>query len=169
MNLKVHGMSLALALPMLAAVVAHSQSMPQTAGETLTGHRILLSDALHGHTAVLIASFSREAGDGVAAWGRSLESDPALAKAQVLQLIMLERAPGFLRGLIKNAMRKGMNAQQQERAVVLTADEPAWRSFFQVTTENDPYVMVLDATGRVVWHGHGRAQDLEPLVRNAIR
>jgi hypothetical protein len=41
-----------------------AQSLPATAGETLSGKRIVLSDAVHGHAAILVAGFSREGGAG---------------------------------------------------------------------------------------------------------
>jgi hypothetical protein len=36
------------------------QSMPQTAGDTLSGKKIVLADAVQGRVVVLVAGFSRE-------------------------------------------------------------------------------------------------------------
>jgi hypothetical protein len=37
-----------------------AQSLPSTAGETLSGKPIVLADAVRGRTAVLVAGFSRQ-------------------------------------------------------------------------------------------------------------
>jgi hypothetical protein len=157
------------ALPLLLAAAAAAQSLPRTAGETLAGGSIVVADAVGGAPAVLVAGFSREAGDGIAAWSRALDSDPVLARARVFQLVMLERAPGFVRALIKRSMRKSMPPAAQSRAVVLTADEPAWRAYFGMDNDRDPWVVLLDANRRILWHGHGQARDLEPLLRAALK
>ena len=38
----------------------------------------------------------------------------------------------------------------------------------QYMDEHPAYVVLLDASGTVKWHGHGAAKDLEPLVRAAL-
>ncbi len=146
-----------------------AQSLPATDGETLSGHRIVVAEAIRGHLTVLIAGFSKEAGDASAAWARAVHADPALRAAVVYQVVMLERAPSLIRPLIKSGMRKGMSAAEQEECVILTADEKLWRGYFGVTDDKEPWVVLMDAGGRVVWHGHGAAQYLEPLVGQALR
>ncbi|WP_263352871.1 hypothetical protein [Acidicapsa acidisoli] len=154
-------------LILLAALSGQAQGLPSTAGETLSGKRIELSDAIRGHAVVLIACFSREAGDGCGAWAKAVRSDPALAGIAVYQVAMLERAPGFMRGMIKSGMRKGISAAEQDNFLVLTQDDKLWRSYFSVTADKDPYVVLLNASGQICWHGHGAAKDLEPLLRTA--
>jgi hypothetical protein len=146
-----------------------AQTLPATEGETLGGHKVVVAQAIRGHAAVLIAGFSKDAGDASAAWSKAVHSDPALKSAQVNQLVMLERAPGFVRPMIKSGMRKGMSAAEQEECVILTQDEQLWRSYFGVTDDKEPWVALVDASGRVVWHGHGAAGALEPLLRQALK
>jgi len=145
---------------------AHGQSLPATPGETLSGRHIVLSDAVRGHAAVLILGFSKDAGDGCGAWAKALRSDPALVGIRVFQAAMLEQAPGFVRGMIKNSMRKGLSPSEQDSFVILTQDEKQWRSYFKVTADKDPYVVVLDAAGKARWLDHGTASDLESQVRS---
>jgi hypothetical protein len=143
--------------------------MPLTSGETVSGRRIVLAEALRGHTSVLVMSFRRAAGNGSNAWGMSVRADAALGGVSVYQAAMLEAAPGLVRGVIKNAMRKGLTASEQDNFVILTQDEKLWRSYFGVTAEKDPYVELIDAAGQVRWHGHGEARDLEPLLKAALK
>ncbi len=146
---------------------AWSQALPTTPGETLTGKRLILADVVRGHAAVIVVGFSREAGDGCGLWMRTLHGDPALANLPVYQIAVLEAAPVFIRSVIKSGMRKGVPAADQDQFLVFTQDEKLWRSYFGVTTDKDPYVVLLDAAGQVRWHGHGAGKDLEPLLRVA--
>jgi len=154
-------------LAMTAAATA--QTMPATAGETLSGHHIVLAQAVGGHLALLAACFSKEAGPSCGEWAKQARTDPALAGVAVYELAMLGRAPGFIRGIIESGMRKGLSAPQQEQFVILTQDEPLWRSYFGVTTDKDPWVVLVDSAGRVLWHGHGAAANLEPLLKSAFK
>lgn len=147
--------------------LAGAQAMPATAGETLSGKRLVLAEAVRGHAAVLIFGFGREASDGCTAWAKALRADPAMAGALVYESAMLEAAPGFVRGMIQGSMRKGMSLEAQDRFVVFTQDEKLWRAYFGVASEKEPYVVFLDASGKVLWHGHGDAGALEALLRKA--
>lgn len=145
-----------------------SQALPTTAGETLSGKRIVLSDAVRGHTALLVVGFSKDAGTGCGEWVKAVRADSAMFGVLVYEVAELEGAPSFVRGVIKSGMRKGLSPAEQDNFVVLTQDEKQWRSFFAVTTDKDPYVVLLDPTGQVRWHGLGVASSLEPLLRPAL-
>ena len=152
----------------LRGTACRSQSLPATAGESLSGKRIVLADATRGRAAVLVAGFSHEGGMGTGAWVKALRADPALAGTTVYQVAMLEQAPGFIRGMIKSGMRKGLTEGEQDNFVVLTQDEKLWRSYFDVSNDNEPYVVLIDNTGKIIWHGHGAAAELEPQLRAAL-
>ncbi|WP_348262240.1 hypothetical protein P8935_20845 [Telmatobacter sp. DSM 110680] len=156
----------------LSALAALLQSqvptIPATAGETLSGKKIVLSDALRGHAAVLVAGFSHDGGMGCGDWMKAIRADPSLAGVDVYEVAMLEGAPGLFRGMIKSAMRKGMSSEEQQRSVVLTQDDKLWQAYFAVSNPQEPQVMLLDAQGNVVWRGHGAANALEPQLRNAV-
>ena len=152
---------------LMAGTACRSQSIPATVGETLSGKRIVLADVTRGHAAVLVAGFSHEAGMGTGAWVKALRGDPALAGVTVYQVAMLEAAPGFVRGMIKSGMRKGLSADEQDHFVVLIQDEKSWQSYFDVSNDKDPYVALIDDAGKILWHGHGAAGELEPQLRAA--
>jgi hypothetical protein len=116
---------------------------------------------------VLVAGFSKDAGDGCGAWAKALRSDPAFAGVAVYPMAMLEAAPGFVRGMIKGAMRKGLSSAEQDNFVILTQDEKLWQSYFGVAGDKEPYIVMVDAQGQIRWHGHGAVKDLEALVRAA--
>ncbi len=157
---------------MLAAGLNHpnvAPSLPSTAGETLAGKPIVLADAVHGHVSAIVAGFSREGGTRCGDWVKALRADPALANADVYQVAMLAGAPGFIRGMIKSGMKKGVPPAQQDHFVVLTQDEKLWRSYFEVSADQDPYVVLIDANGKVLWRGHGPPANLEPQHKAALK
>lgn len=153
---------------LLTGLSGFGQAFPGTAGETLSGKRIVLADALRGHVSVLVAGFSREAGSKTSGWIKLLQADPAFAHVLIYQVAEIAAAPSFVHGMIRRGMKKGLTPAQQDLFVVLTEDEDKWRAFFHVTTDADPHVVLMDAQGKVLWHGHGTAQYLEPLVRAAL-
>ncbi len=152
----------------MTALQAQSPTMPATAGETLSGKRIVLADAVRGHAVVLVAGFSHDGGIACGDWMKAIHGDATLAGVDVYEIAMLEGAPGLFRGMIKSGMRKGMSSADQERMVVLTQDDKVWEKYFAVSNGQLPQVMLIDAKGNVVWHGQGKAAELEPQLRAAV-
>ena len=150
-------------------VACYGETMPQTAGETLSGQTVTLARAVRGQRVVLVAGFSRTGGEGTGAWVKAVQTDPALKGVAVWQVALLAGVPGLFRGAIRNGMKKGMPEEQQSRFVVLAQDEAAWRSYFGVTEDNAPYVLLLDGSGKVLWRGHGAAAAVEPALRGAVK
>jgi len=64
-------------------VAGRGQGMPTTSGETLSGKKLVLAEAVKGHAAVLVIGFSREAGDGCGLWVKALHGDAAMAGVPV--------------------------------------------------------------------------------------
>lgn len=151
-----------------AQAQAQVTGMPATAGETLSGKKIVLAEAVRGHMTVLVAGFSHDGGLACGYWMKAIRGDAALAGVDVYEIAMLEGAPGILRGMIKSGMRKSMPSAEQQRSVVLTQDDKLWEKYFAVSNAQEPQVMLLDAQGNVVWRGHGAASAVEAELRNAV-
>ena len=152
-----------------AMIVSPAQAIPPTSGETLSGKHVVPADLVQRHTTILIAGFSHDAGMQSGSWRKAVHADSALNGIPVYELAMLEKAPGFIRGVIKNGMRKDIASADQDQIVVLTQDQKLWEKFFGVETDKDPYVIMLNANGDVIWHGHGPAATLEPQLRAALK
>ena len=169
MNLRTVALSFSLTLLMGgASLQCLTPAMPQTSGETLSGKRVAPADLVRGQDSILVAGFSHDAGIQCGPWMKAIQSDPALKDVATYELAMLEKAPGMFRGMIKSGMRRGTTAAEQNRVVVMTKDQEEWEKFFGVEDEKDPYVVVLNAKGDVVWHGHGPAARLEPLLKASL-
>jgi hypothetical protein len=158
----------ALVFAVCLAPLCFGQGIPATAGETLTGKNIVLANEVRGHRAVLIAGFSHDGGVRSGEWVKAIHADGAFAGIPVYQIAMLASAPAFVRGMIKSGMKKGMSPEEQDRTVVLIEDQKRWQEFFQVSTDKDPYCMLIDAAGKVLWVGHGSATQLESQLRAAL-
>ena len=164
---------------MLAAVIAAllpirlvrcgGQAMPSTAGETLSGKRIVPAEVVRARRSILVAGFSHDGGMQCGPWMKAIRGDAALNGIAVYELAMLEKAPAIIRGMIKSGMRKGTTPDEQEEIVVMTKDQAVWAKYFDVGDDKDPYVVMLDAKGVVLWHGHGPAARLEPLLKDAVK
>lgn len=152
----------------LASVAAHGQEMPKTTGDTLSGKRIVLADEVRGHAAVVVAGFSREGGNGTAAWVKAIHADRELAGMPVYEIADIAGAPSLIRGMIRSGMKKGVPAADQDHFVVLTQDDKPWRTYFEVGDDQVPYVALIDPAGKIVWRGHGAAADLEPKLKAAV-
>jgi hypothetical protein len=153
----------------LGPIQGQCQEIPKTTGETLNGKPIVLADEVRGHPAVLVAGFSREGGNGTAAWVKSIHADAALSGFTVYEIAEIAGAPSLIRGMIKSSMKKGVPPAEQSYFVVLTQDEKPWRSYFEVSDDQVPYVILMDGSGKVLWHGHGQAAELEAQLKSALQ
>jgi hypothetical protein len=160
--------SLAAAAGIMSCVCL-GQSLPATPGETLSGKHIVLADAVRGHSAILVAGFSREGGAATGEWIKRIRADNAFGGVTVYQVAMIAGAPGFVRGMIRSGMKKGTPPAEQDFFVVLVADQKLWENYFGVSTDKDPYVVLMDGSGKILWHGHGPAANLEPQLKAALR
>src|SRR5579872_4427619 len=70
------------------AVCCGAQSMPGTAGETLSGKRLVPADAVRGHAAILVAGFSHDGGMQCGPWMKAIYGDAALTGVAAYELAM---------------------------------------------------------------------------------
>jgi hypothetical protein len=130
---------------------AAAENLPVTPAETLTGQKLEFPTALAGKPAVCVFGFSKEAGDRTKVWMTRLSQDGINAWS----VADLQGAPALVRGMIRSGMRKGTPPQLLERSLILTRDEKAWKHAVESKHDNLPVVVLLDATGRVLWTYEG--------------
>jgi hypothetical protein len=132
-------------LPLLA------NPLPHAAGESLTGQKVVLPDALRGQPAVVIWSFSREAGELTPQWAAPLARD----RVNVWSAAVIEAAPRLIRPMIRSGMRRSSPPPFHPRFLCITSGEKQLRQALDVRNDKLPYVTLLDAAGAIVWQHAG--------------
>lgn len=90
-------------------------------------------------------------------WTRHLQEKKLLKAGTVLyQVAMLEDVPRFLRGMAIGGIRKGVPAERQSQFVVLVQDEAAWKKAVHHSSDDEPYLVRVNAAGVIQWRMAGR-------------
>jgi predicted transcriptional regulator len=61
--------------------------------------------------------------------------------------------------MIRSSMRKATPKLLQDRSLILTKDEKAWKAAVGAKQDNLPGVVLLDAAGKVLWTYEGLFAD----------
>lgn len=131
----------------LLALELAAHSLPQVEGESLAGRKLVLPDALQGQQAVIVWSFTREAGEQVERWAAPLVRD----RINVYSAAVIEAAPRLVRPMIRASMRRASPEPFHDRFFCITRGEKALRQWLEVRNDKLPYVTVIDGQGGVVW------------------
>lgn len=132
---------------LLLVIPLAANPLPQAAGESLTGQKVVLPDLLRGEPAVVIWSFSREAGELTAQWAAPLARD----RVNVWSAAVIEAAPRLVRPMIRSSMRRSSPAPFHPRFLCITSGERQLRQALGVRNDKLPHVTLLDASGAIVW------------------
>jgi hypothetical protein len=134
--------------------------IPAVHGTALSGDAVNLPEALKGKAGVLVLGFSQASREAVAGWGRRLAADyrdsPAVA---YYEMPVLAGAPKFVRGMITKSMKGSVPEREQRRFVPVLDNEQAWRAIAHYSKPDDPYVILVDEQGTVLWETEGAATD----------
>ena len=142
--------------------LAPGTAFPRLTGKSLNGNEVVLPDASAGKPSLLILTFSKAAGDRSRKWTEQFVKDfPDDSRATSYSVAMLSSAPGFVRGMIRSAMKRGTPEKLRPRTVIVTSDDKPWKERIGVTNDKDPYLVLLDSKGQVVWMNHG---EFDPKV-----
>jgi ATP10 protein len=151
-----------LALSWLAAANDRSMAarIPEVHGTSLSNEAVNLPEALQGKVGVLVLGFSRGSRDPVAGWGKRLVTDyRESTTVAYYQMPVLASAPGMVRGLIVRSMKSSVPQVAQARFVPIMDNEAAWRTLVHYVPPDDPYLLVVDGQGNVVWQTQGQVTD----------
>ena len=134
--------------------------IPAVHGTTLAGEEVTLPESLKGKTCVLVIGFSRDSREAVAAWGRRLAGDyggsPGVA---YYEMAMLGGVPKMLRGWVLGKIRDSVPDRAKAHFLPVTESEVPWREVAGYGKADDPYVLVVDSNGQVIWEKQGAATD----------
>jgi len=136
---------------LMAPVALSAAAIPPLEAETLTGEKVKLPELWTGRPSVVIWSFSKEAGEGVRAWMAALEQ----AGVDAWGAAVLEKAPRFVRPMIRRGMRGDFPKQLHSRTFCVYRGDKELREALGVVDDRLPFVVMLDATGATVWKHSG--------------
>jgi hypothetical protein len=135
----------------LPAAAAQSASIPAVHATSFSGESVDLPQALHGHTAVLIVSFSEKSRDAVTLWGRRLAADYRDSPSVLYyEMPILAAVPRLLRSMVIGRIKETIPPRAQPRFVPVLDREDEWRSaagFNKQTPEEDAYLLLVDGNG----------------------
>lgn len=136
---------------MLLALALPAQTLPWGEAESLAVKKAALPGVWAGRPAVVVWSFSREAGEGVKQWMGELEKEGL----EAWSVAVLEAAPRFIRPMIRSGMRK-QAAGRVDRWLCLYKGEKEWRAALGVVDDKLPVVVVVNGQGGIAWKRAGR-------------
>ena len=116
--------------------------IPEVHATSFSNEAVNLPEGLKGKVGVLVLGFSKNSREADSAWGKRLAA-----------------APRMLRGMIVKSMKSSVPASEQARFVVILENEAAWKTVTHYGQPDDPYLLVVDSQGSVVWHTQGAATD----------
>lgn len=127
-------------------------SFPRLAGESLNGNEVVLPDAAVGKVSLIVFTFSKAAGDRSRQWTENFVRDfPDDSRVTSYSVSMLSDVPGFLRTMVRSAIRKGTPEKLWSRTLIVTSDDSPWKQRLGVTSDKHPYLVLLNGKGQVVW------------------
>lgn len=135
----------------LFALSLAANPLPRAEGESLTGQKAMLPDALRGQTAVVVWSFTREAGEQVEKWVAPLARD----RVNVYSAAVIEAAPRLIRPMIRASMRRASPQPFHERFLCITRGEKELRQALNVRNDKVPYLTIVNPDGAIVWQHAG--------------
>jgi hypothetical protein len=139
---------------------ASQARIPAVHGTALSGDAVILPDDLKGNLGVLVLGFSQGSREAVAGWGRRLAANYRDSPAVVYyEMPMLAGAPKLLRGMITRSMKSSAPERELPHFLPILDNEPAWRAIAHYSKPDDPYVVLVDGQGMVLWETEGAATD----------
>jgi hypothetical protein len=120
-------------------------------GKDLNGGDFDLFGAAAKKPSLVLIGFSHAAGDRCDAWGKELWADAGSdTRMAILSLVMLSKAPAFVRPFIRHVIRSATPEQRQSSTIIVVERAPAWEEHFAAELKADPdqcFVLRVSAAG----------------------
>lgn len=144
----------------LLAPPSRGQQIPSTQTEAIDGSSVSFPDAGSGKPLLFVVGFSHQSSGPCKLWDKRL-SPQYLNDSRILyfQAADLQGVPSFVMKMILHGMRKEIPANEHSRFVILRASEDQWKTAAKFSAANEPYVMLTNPAGQIVWQTHGEVTD----------
>lgn len=142
------------------APLAIAQSIPAVKTKALDDSEVVLPGAGGQQILILVIGFSHKGGDLCGAWGKHISADyQQNPRVNHYQMAQLQDAPPFIRGMIVRGIKKQTAPADLPHFVPLYDRGAEWKKAVNFSAPDDPYVIIADSEGRIVWQAHGAFSD----------
>jgi ATP10 protein len=151
--------------------VCAAQRIPATQAKTLDGSSVRFPDATSGKSLLLVVGFSHQSSGPCQAWDKRL-APLYLDSTRVLyyEAADFQGVPSLIMKMILHGMKKEIPANEHSHFVLLQENEEQWKSAAQFSAANEPYILLTDPAGHIVWKAHGAVTDEQfAALQAAIR
>jgi hypothetical protein len=144
---------------LLAGVAGAQQPdarIPEVHAISFSNESVNLPKGLKGKVGVLVVGFSRDSREADSAWGKRLAADYRESSTVVYyEMPVLAAVPRMVRGFVVKSIKSSVPASEQARFVVILENEAAWKTVTHYGRPDDPYLLVVDSQGNVMWQTQG--------------
>jgi ATP synthase subunit 10 len=150
---------------------SRAQQIPTTQAKAIDGSSVGFPDAANGKPLLLVIGFSHQSSDPCRAWDKRL-SPLYLNSSRILyyQAADLQGVPSLITKMILHGMRKEIPANEHSRFILLQANENEWKSVAKFSAPYEPYILLANPAGHIVWQTHGAVTDEQfDALQAAIR
>lgn len=148
------------AIAVLCALPCLAQQIPHTEAKSLASQSIVVPVPGATKPLLVIIAFSREGGNDSGAWNKAFhlryETDPRI---DYVELADLQGVPSFILGMILHGMRRSVQEPEKSHLAPFFSQEDLWKKLVSFKDPKVAYVVLADASGRVVWQTTGPASD----------
>jgi len=155
---------LSLAFALLTAGVlpstCHAQSIPPVRSKALDDSEVTLPKPGTSQLLLIVIGFSHKSGPLSGAWAKRITADYASdPHVSFYEMAQLQSAPSFIRPMILHGIRNDVPAAQYSHFVPIYDHEPEWKAAVHFSAPDDPYVLLANSDGHVLWQTHGPVSD----------
>ncbi len=140
--------------------LSRAQQIPATQAKTIDGSSVSFPDAAGGKPLLFVVGFSHQSSGPVQAWDKRLAplylNDPRILYYQAADF---QGVPSLVMKMILHGMKKEIPANEHSRFVLIQANEDQWKSIAKFSAPNEPYILLANPAGHVVWQTHGAVSD----------
>jgi len=140
--------------------LGRAQQIPATQAKTLDGASVSFPDAASGKPLLIVLGFSHASSEPCKAWNKRL-APLYLGDSRILyyEAADFQGVPSLVMKMILHGMKKEIQANEHPRFVLLQTNEDQWKNLTKFSAPNDPYVLLADPAGHIVWQTHGAVTD----------
>jgi hypothetical protein len=154
-------LALLTASALAVADCAAGERIPDVHSTSFADQAVDLPAALQGKVAgILVLGFSRGSREAVTGWATKIAADYRTSDVVAYyELPVVASVPGFLRGILLRSIKSSAPERAHKRIVPITTNEAGWRAVVHYSQPDDPYLLVVDGQGNVVWRTQGEPTD----------